>query len=224
MARGDPNRVQNLIGYQGGMAQNQLGNLREELIPQNQNFWNLFLKSVGNDDVTRANVESRFNNFADTGGYSGQDLNNIRSRSLSPIRSIYSRANQEVDRGRALQGGYSPGFNVLKSRMAREQSSAISDQVGNTEAGIAQMVNEGKRFGTSGLLSTYGTTPGATSMAQSGVLGSNANRLALEELQQRLGLGLIGSQIDKGNMKGGASSIFKGFTDLAGVAGQNYRR
>src|SRR5262249_44917522 len=65
-----------------------------------------------------------FRNFAQTGGFSPEDLSNIRARALSPVRATYANAEREVNRQRSLQGGYSPGFNVLQARMAREQGQA----------------------------------------------------------------------------------------------------
>ena len=54
-----------------------------------------------------------FQQFAQTGGFSPEDLANIRARAVSPVRAVYANAQQNVNRQRALQGGYSPGFNRL---------------------------------------------------------------------------------------------------------------
>jgi len=83
---------------------------------------------------------SNLSNLAATGGYSPEDIANIRARGVSPIRSIYAGANRDIDRQRALQGGYSPGYGALKSKMARELSESIGNQVTNVNADIAQRV------------------------------------------------------------------------------------
>jgi hypothetical protein len=86
-------------------------------------------------------------NLADlsqTGGYSPQDIADLRARGISPIRSIYASAQQNVDRQRALQGGYSPNYGAVSAKMARELSDQIGNQVTNINAGIAQNVAQNK--------------------------------------------------------------------------------
>lgn len=90
---------------------------------------------------------SSINNLAElsrTGGYSGQDLTDLRARAISPIRAIYANAQRDIDRKRRLNGGYSPNYNATTSKMAREQSSLISDKMGDANAGIAQNVAQNK--------------------------------------------------------------------------------
>ena len=89
-------------------------------------------------DVT--NSLSDLSNLATTGGYSAQNIADIRARDISPIRSIYANANQNVQRQRALSGGYSPNFNAATAQMARDASSQIADTTTNANAGIAQNV------------------------------------------------------------------------------------
>lgn len=96
-------------------------------------------------------VLSGYSQFAQTGGFSPEDLSNIRARAVSPVRAMYKNAEADVDRQRALQGGYMPGYGVLKARMAREQGSAGSEAATNAEADIAQMVQSGKLAGLQGL-------------------------------------------------------------------------
>jgi hypothetical protein len=103
-----------------------------------------------------------FQNFAQTGGFSPDDLSNIRARALSPVRAVYANAQREVNRQRALQGGYSPGFGVLQARMAREKGQEISDQSINTEGEIAKLVQQGKLAGLQGMASTEGTSGGSS--------------------------------------------------------------
>lgn len=95
--------------------------------------------------------ESGYEEFARTGGFSPTDLANIRARAVSPVRAVYANAMQNVNRQRALQGGYSPGYNIMQGRLARQQSSGISDAATNAEAGIAEMVQKGRLAGLAGL-------------------------------------------------------------------------
>jgi hypothetical protein len=101
---------------------------------------------------------SGFQDFSKTGGFSAADLANIRARAVSPVRAVYARAQEGVNRQRALQGGYSPGFGVLQARMARQQGQGISDAATNAEAAIAEMVQQGKLAGLQGMAGTEART------------------------------------------------------------------
>jgi hypothetical protein len=108
-------------------------------------------------------IGSQYQNFANTGGYSPGDLANIRSRAVSPIKSIYSGAKREVGRQRALQGGYSPNYTASMAKMAREQSQGVADANIGVESNIAQMVQQGKLQGLEGMSNLYRTDQTAQS-------------------------------------------------------------
>lgn len=94
--------------------------------------------------------------YSKTGGYSDADIGNIRERSISPIRSIYSSAQEGLKRQKALQGGYSPNYGAVSAKMARDASSRIGDVTTKVNADIAQMIASGKLAGLSGLSSAAG--------------------------------------------------------------------
>lgn len=87
---------------------------------------------------------SNLSNLATTGGYSSGDVSDIRARDISPIRAIYANAQRNVERQRALQGGYSPNFGALQAKMAREESSQIGDMNTRVNADIAQGIASNK--------------------------------------------------------------------------------
>ncbi len=91
------------------------------------------------------NALNSLNEFSKTGGYSDSDIYNLRERAISPIRSVYANAQRDVDRNRSLQGGYSPSYNALKAKMAREQSQLQSDAVTKANAEIADKQVAGKK-------------------------------------------------------------------------------
>jgi len=105
-------------------------------------------------------VLSGYSKFAETGGFSPDDLANIRARAISPIRATYANAEREVNRQKSLQGGYSPGFGVLKARMAREQGQSGAEATTNAEANIAEMTQKGKLAGLEGLSGLVGREGG----------------------------------------------------------------
>ena len=110
----------------------------EIFTPREQNYQR-------SDDFT--DTLNRVKTFADTGGYSGEDLSNLRARGISPIRAVYANAMRGLDRQRALQGGYAPGMAAAISRMAREMSEQVAGATTNVNADIAEKVQRGKLAG-----------------------------------------------------------------------------
>lgn len=113
----------------------------------------------------------RLKNLVDTGGYSAEDIQNIRDRDTSPIRSIYSSGQQGLERQRALSGGYSPNFNAVLASMARDEASQIGNTLVNANAGIAQNVASNKLA----TASPYAAMSGAASAARVAADQKNAD-------------------------------------------------
>lgn len=87
---------------------------------------------------------SKLRGLSETGGLSEEDTRNLRARGVSPIRAMYSTAQRDMDRQRRLSGGYSPNYGAVTSRMTRDMSSQVADQMDKVNAGIAEMVQKGK--------------------------------------------------------------------------------
>ncbi len=75
-----------------------------------------------------------------TGGYSPQGIADLRARGIAPTRSIYANAQQNMERQKALAGGYSPNFNAAQAQLARDESDKIAGINTDVNAGIAQNV------------------------------------------------------------------------------------
>lgn len=180
------------------------GELKGLMNPQISQFQGLFNQAAPRQMQDYGNLMSGYEDFQKTGGYSSQDLSNIRSRSVSPVRAAYANANRNVNRQKSLQGGYSPGMGTLQARMAREQGQAMSDASTNTEANIAQMVQQGKLAGLQGGSNLYGTTPGMSSTYGNQVLNAIGQRA-------NLGMGLIGAERDAQQLGGRWDGIMGGF-------------
>lgn len=219
MAADERKRQRNEINYRGGMAENQLNDLKSGfLTPLSQNMFNNYQTAVPRQMEDYGRIMGQYQNFADTGGYSPNDLGAIRSRALSPTRAVYSNAQRNVNRQKAVQGGYSPGFGTLQARMAREQGQGISDAATNAEAAIAQMVNQGKQFGTQGAASLYGTTPGMAATFGNQVLGVGNQLLDAQNMQNQLQLGLIGAHQGAQQVPGKWDNTMGKIGDIAGMA------
>lgn len=115
------------------------------------------LSNIGRDSDVRTDIErlrdldnNGFGEFARTGGYSGQDIANIRSRSNSAVPSFYSNVRDEMARRNAVSGGFSPGYSAGLRAVTRDQARGAADQVRDTELGISDRVREGRQFGLTG--------------------------------------------------------------------------
>jgi len=93
-------------------------------------------------DTTRA--LSNLEELSRTGGLDASAQQNLRARGVSPIRAQYATAQRDMDRQRRLNGGYSANFGAVTSKMARDQSSLIADQMDKVNANIAEMVQSGR--------------------------------------------------------------------------------
>ncbi len=157
-----------------------------------------------------------YEDWSKTGGYSNDDLSAIRSRATSPIRSIYSSARRELDRGQNLSGGYMPNKAAGEAKMAREMSYALSDKSTDANAQIAQMVHQGKQTGMEGMRSTYGTTP-ALSALHEGLYDSALNKeLAANQQGNNLNMNIAQLQQGVGNQPG--NGILGTIGNIANIA------
>ncbi len=114
-----------------------------------------------------SDVTSSIANLKDlsaTGGYSPENIQDIRERSISPIRSIYSSAQQNVERQKALGGGYSPNYNAVTASMARDEANKIGDLTTAVNADIAQKV-AGNRIASASPYASASATANAAKTA-----------------------------------------------------------
>lgn len=111
------------------------------------------MRSTANDSAVadRFRGGGVFDEFAKTGGYSDQDIRNIRSRATSVIPAFYDVARNEANRMSAVQGGYGPGRAAMMGRMSRQQAQGAQKAALDAELGIKEGVNEGRKWGASGM-------------------------------------------------------------------------
>lgn len=142
-----------------------------------QNFANGGRDSVLNPQGLSAITDAigGYHNFADTGGYSPTDVAAIRARAQGPIRSAYDSASQNIDRQRNLQGGYSPNYGALQTKLARDSSQQMADAQTGVEASLADQIRQGKLAGLSGLSNLGGMQENAGLQLDQ---ANNANRLS----------------------------------------------
>lgn len=216
MGNANKKRTQNALDYQGNVAQNRLNEQFQETGDKNRLATDDWRNAVGKQGADYDRIMSGYQDFAKTGGYSPDDIQNIRARAVSPLRSIYSSANQDIDRQRSLQGGYSPNYTASKAKMARELGSGIADASTNANAAIAEMQHAGKLQGLQGQNQLYGTTPALASLYGNQALEAQSQRLQAAGMQNQLGLGIVNAQ----NNIGQGGGIMGGLKSGLGLLGQ----
>lgn len=116
-----------------------------------------------------------YENFANTGGLSAQDQQDLRDRAIAPTRAIYANAQDNIRRQKALQGGYAPNAIAAQAKVNRDLSSAVGDANVNANASIAQMIQQGKLAGLGGMQQgAFGGLDRALEVARANQASSNA--------------------------------------------------
>jgi hypothetical protein len=92
-----------------------------------------------------------YQNFATTGGISPQQQNLTEQQAQGTASSLYDAMNQNLDRQKAIQGGYSPGYGTNEAQLGRQGSAAASGAVNQANLGILQQIQQGKLQGLGGL-------------------------------------------------------------------------
>lgn len=164
-------------------------------------------------DVTRS--LTGLSDLSTTGGYSEADIANLRARGIAPTRSIYANAQQNVERQRALQGGYSPNFGATQAQMARDESNQIADINTNINAGIAQNVAANRLSAAPSYASASATANAAqtqSDQANAAIVNeinqiNEQNRMRADEFNTQTGLSarLANRQLGLGAIQGQAS-------------------
>ena len=138
------------------------------------------------------NAGTGYQNFADTGGYSDKDIQELRARGISPIRSAYGNTMMEMNRARALGGaGGSPNYIAAASKAQRELPGQMADAMTGVNAKLAEDIRSGKLAGLSGLTNVGGTmgnlsSQDASRMLQASMANQNADLQSQQLTQQNL--------------------------------------
>lgn len=145
----DPNLVGGGLGAGGGGGyQSSTQGIYSDLANNGGGYgWDPMFRGAMGDAI------GGYGDFARTGGFSDQNIQDIRARSVAPMRAVYSNAQNDLDRSRSLTGG-GANYAASKAKMSRELGYGLADASTDAEAQIAQMVQQGRLAGLSGLSST----------------------------------------------------------------------
>ena len=158
-----------------------------------------------------------YRDFATTGGYSGQDIQELRARGVSPIRTAYGNTMRELDRSRSLGGnGGSPNYIAAASRAQRDLPGQMADATTGVNAKLAEDIRTGRQFGLTGISGTGATMGGLSSQEAQRMLSAS---IANQDASLRAGMANQGADIQTQGM-GEASRWNLNNAKLNGLGGQ----
>lgn len=155
-----------------------------------------------------------FKDFAETGGWTPQQMQDFRARGNIGADEIYGGVRGEMERGRTVQGGYGPGYGTGLAKVARDRARAMGEQSLGVETNLANSIREGKKWGGSAGSAAEQQIFANQRGGQEGALGltreiGNINRAAAaSNAARRAGnlsdrMGLIGAYTDLARQTGG---------------------
>jgi endosialidase-like protein len=154
-----------------------------------------------------------YREFAKTGGYSAQDIQELRARGIAPIRSAYGNTMMELDRARSLGGaGGAPNYIAAASRAQREMPGQMADAMTTVNAGLADAIRQGRLAGLSGMTQVGGTMGGLSSEEAGRIMQANLANQGADLQTQQMGMqGRLGALSGMQSLYGttpGMSSMF----------------
>ena len=162
-----------------------------------------------------------YRDFAQTGGYSPTDIQELRARGIAPIRAAYGNTMMELNRARALGGsGGAPNYIAAASKAQREMPGQMADAMTGVNAQLADAIRQGKLAGLSGMAGVGSTMGGLSSqeagrMLQAAMANQNAD-LQAQQLSEQSLQALRGLQLDALR---GQTSLYGTTPGLASIFG-----
>lgn len=158
-----------------------------------------------------------YKNFANTGGYSDQDITDLRARGIAPIRAAYGNTMMEMDRARAIGGaGGSPNYIAAASRAQRDMPGQMSDAMQNVNAGLADAIRSGKLSGLAGVSGISEAEAGRQMQASLANQGADIQTQGMGEASlQNLRQSKLGALSGMNSLYGTAPGMASKFGDQA---------
>jgi len=121
---------------------------------------------------TLDNSQKTFQDFADTGGFTPQGIQDMRARGMSPITSAYGDTISKLGQANTLGGG-AANYTAALSQAQRQLPQQLSDAEQGVNASLAQMIQQGRLSGAQGLESVGAEQGGLANTAEGQQLGAS---------------------------------------------------
>jgi hypothetical protein len=102
------------------------------------------------DAINRMRGGGVFEDYQKTGGYTPEQISDLRARANSTLPAFYDAVRQGQNRMASIQGGNPAASAAMAARMAREQSAGMRAQTLDTETGLADRIRTGQQWGATG--------------------------------------------------------------------------
>jgi len=162
-----------------------------------------------------------YREFAETGGYSPTDIQELRARGISPIRAAYGNTMMQLDRARALGGDAgAPNYIAALSRAQRELPEQLAEAMTGVNAQLAQDIRQGRLAGLAGI-TNVGSTMGSLSSQEAARMlqAALANQSADLQAQQLAEQSLQNLRATELAALGGQSSLYGTTPGMAATFG-----
>jgi hypothetical protein len=197
MAKGDQGTVRDTIqsqtGQQPGSALYALGQTQRQIGQQGNQFGANYTKAIG-QPVGGGDIFSAYGNLANTGGFSPEDISAMRQQATAPAQGAFEAARNQIMRNAAVQGN-APNTAAALSRLGRQQSESMGSLGTQAMGNIAQLQQQGKLYGLSGLSNL-------ANMFGNQVLGSTGQALQGDQLRNAIAQMAIQGQLGAAQVPG----------------------
>lgn len=116
----------------------------------NPNFTSDFNTAMGGVDT----ATKSYSDFMANGGLSDADVAAMTAAGIAPTRQIYANASANMDTANARAGGNLGNIGAVQAKTANDEADQIGQVNTNTLANVAQLKQQGKEFGTTGMAQT----------------------------------------------------------------------
>jgi len=138
-----------------------------------------------------------YNAFAQTGGYTPDQEQAFIRQGTDATQAVYSNLNDQMQRDKALSGGYSPGFDASTAAASRVAAESVGETGLGAQTALHTAENTNKLAGAGGQLNVAGAQQqgqeaGATALQNFSSMGLQAlNQDDITQLQNNLATGQL---------------------------------
>lgn len=153
------------------------------------------LRNTGGFGTELQPIQQGYSDLATTGGFSPREKEAFLRRSTAPANAVYSNARDQLQRQKALSGGYTPGFGASASRITRQAANVGSEASLSGNVELANQIRAGRTAGLAGEeriagMVQQGRIAGQDALQRYSQFGASAlNDIDINEMRNRLQTG-----------------------------------
>lgn len=142
----------------------------------------------------RSDIYSRYQNLADTGGWTDDQMRDYRSWTTAPISGFYTGLKNQLIRANNAMGGYA-GYNSQTAKLSRDAARQGFLTAMESESGLQDMIRSAKERGLAGMAQEAEAISGASRPMGGGGGGGGGAGSSDEDYYLRRLEGLMGNDL-----------------------------